>query len=71
MSDRLRFWSRDMRAGARILANSRFFLRQFNDYWLGEGLSARMDDWTHKVRENLNMRPDPKLEERRARRRAT
>ena len=59
---------RDLRDGFRVL-RSRDFWRAFAEFWSGPAIAARMDEWTHAVRENLGMPPDEQVEQRRARRR--
>lgn len=61
---RIRRELREMREGARVLC-SREFWRGFFDYWSAESISARMDDWVSRVRENTGQEPDWKVERRR------
>lgn len=42
----------------------RAFFRDFRAYWSGDAISARMDDWTHRVRANTGRALDPKVEQR-------
>jgi hypothetical protein len=65
----MREWLRDVREGFRIMRSRRFW-RSFRDYWSTGSISARMDAWTSRVRENTGQEPDWDVEKRIAKRRA-
>jgi hypothetical protein len=50
----MREWLRDVREGFRIMRSRRFW-RSFRDYWSTGSISARMDAWTSRVRENTGL----------------
>jgi hypothetical protein len=58
---------RDLREGLRVLC-SRGFWRGFRDYWSVDAVSARIDDFTARFREQTDQEPDWDVERRRARR---
>jgi hypothetical protein len=60
-------WSAEVREGFRQIC-TREFWRAFRDYWSSEAVSARIDDWTHRYREEKGQSPDPKVEARRRKR---
>lgn len=58
---------RDLREGLRVLC-SRDFWRAFRNYWSGDAVSARLDEFTACTREQTGQEPDWDVERRRARR---
>lgn len=65
----LRRHVRELHEGARIFA-SRQLWHAFRDYWRADAISARLDAWTSRFRDQTDQEPDWKLEHRIAKRRA-